>query len=331
MRQVATIAEETSARKLADHLLTLDVTTRVDRSPGGWIVWVHREDRMDLARREVEAFLADPDNPRYLGASKAAEAARKEEARRQKEHARKTVDLSGRLNVPSFQRCPVTYSLIALSVAVAILTNMGTNVETNIPFVLSPPTITEGWRTVPIGRIDSDSNFVRIERVPDIRIQPGRLDALRRGQVWRLISPIFLHFGVIHLAFNMMMLYRLGSLVEMRKGKLVMIGLVLASAVASNLGQYFWDMQANGPEKYIWRSGGMSGVLYAIFGYCWMKSDYDPESDMKIPTDLIVQMVLWLFLCMSGLLGNIGNAAHVSGLFVGLLIGVAPHLRPSWR
>ncbi len=39
-------------------------------------------------------------------------------------------------------------------------------------------------------------------------------------------------------------------------------------------------------------------------------------------------MIVWLFLCMTGVLGNVANSAHVAGLIVGVVIGVAPHL---WR
>jgi GlpG protein len=70
----------------------------------------------------------------------------------------------------------------------------------------------------------------------------------------------------------------------------------------------------------------MSGVVYALFGYVWMKSDYDPASDMRLPSKTIFYMVLWLVFCMSGVLGNIANAAHVVGLFAGMLVGLTPHL-----
>jgi GlpG protein len=332
MRQLATIADERAANTLADHLLTLDVTTRVDRSANGWIVWVHREDKMDLARRELDAFLANPDDPRYQVAAKVAKVTRREKAKLDRLHARNTRNLSGRLNVPTFERCPITYSLIALSVAVAIFTGLGKNIPAVMPFVLTHPTVKQEWRIIPTEPDSEESDrFVKAERVRVPVYRPGGLDLVKQGQVWRLLTPIVIHFGILHLAFNMMMLYRLGGLIELRKGKLVMAGLVVASAIVSNLGEYFWDLQAYGPNKAPWLVGGMSGVIYALFGYCWMTSDYDPEADMKMPSDLILQMIAWLFFCMTGMLGNVANAAHVAGLLFGLLVGVAPHLFLSWR
>ncbi len=323
MRQLAIIAEEPIARRLADHLLTLDVTTRVDRSKDGWIVWVHREEKMDLARREAEAFLANPDDPRYAQAAKVAVAVRREMTRAERRHARNTRPLSGRLNAPSLTRCPVTYALIAISIAVAFLTNFGNDLAASLPFVLSRPKIVETWKIIPI---TVDDQLVKAERVKVPRLEPAGLDALKRGEVWRLFTPIVLHFGLVHLGFNMFMLYQFGGLIELRKGSLVMLGLVLVTAATSNLGNYAWDLQRNGPDGLHWLMGGMSGVLYALFGYCWMKSEYDAEADMRVPNSLIVQMIAWLFLCMTGAFGPIANAAHVAGLFSGILIGVAPHL-----
>ena len=330
MRQLATISDPAAAKRLTDHLYSMDVTTRVDESPAGCVVWVHREDRMDLARREVAAFLADPEHPRYSGAAKAADVTRREKAKVDRRHARNTKLLSGRLNVPSLERCPVTYALIAASVAVALLTGLGKNSRANQVLMFSPTL--ESFQERRLGDL---TNRPLPRGMEDRKIQVPTwksvgLAPILRGQVWRVITPIFLHFNSLHIVFNMIWLYRLGGLVELRKGRLAMAALVLATGVISNVAEYAWDIQKFGPDHPI-QFGGMSGVVYALFGFCWMKSDYDAEADMKVPTNLIVQMILWLFLCMTNVIGPIANAAHVAGLLSGILIGVAPHLRPTWR
>lgn len=312
MRQVGTIRDEPAARRLADHLLTLEITTRLDPSPDGWVMWVHREERVDEARREIEAFLANPGDPRYADASTRAEAVRREAAKREGAHRHNTINLQGRLNVPSAVRCPVTYALIFLSVAVSILTNLGHQFrETNV-FLLSPiePTLAPGG-----SRIEYRSTG---------------LEALKRGEVWRLVAPIFLHLNYLHITFNMIWLYQLGSLIELRKGRLMMAGLVLVAAVASNLGEYVWDLKVRGPGAPI-AFGGMSGVVYALFGYAWMTSDYDPDADIRMPSNTIVWMVGWLVICMTGMVGPIANAAHLVGLGVGMLVGLGPHLARGGR
>lgn len=337
MRQLATISDPAAAKTLADHLLAMDVTTRLVDTPNGCVVWVHREDRMEVARSELATFLADPENPRYAGAAKAAEAARREKAKVDRHHARNTKILSGRLNVPSLERCPVTYALIAASVAVALLTGLGKNSQASQILMFAPVTqVVQEHRlddltdaTLPLG-MEDEKVAVRSWKNTGLAPILRGLAPILRGQVWRIITPIFLHFSGLHIVFNMIWLYRLGGLVELRKGSLAMAALVLATGPISNAAEYLWDLQKFGPDHPI-QFGGMSGVVYALLGFCWMKSDYDAEADMKLPTGLIVQMILWLFLCMSGVIGPIANAAHVAGLVSGILIGIAPHLRPTWR
>ncbi len=323
MRQVATIPDEPHAHRLADYLLTRGISTRVDPSPNGWIVWIHREDRLDEARREVADYLSRPDDPKYDGVSRAASAVRREAERKEKLHRRNSVNLSGRLNVPSARRCPVTYALIAMSVAVAILTSLGDDQRAIEPFLFSPTVTTR--EVTPVTSDTDDDGLASSGRDGVIHTRSTGLRAIASGQVWRLISPILLHFGILHLVFNMFWLRRLGGLIELRKGSLALLALVVASGCLSNFAEYFWDLQRHGPE-YPVRFGGMSGVVYALFGFCWMKSDYDAESDMKMPTNTIIFMMIWLVACMSGAIGPIANAAHVAGLGVGMVVGLAPHL-----
>jgi membrane associated rhomboid family serine protease len=95
------------------------------------------------------------------------------------------------------------------------------------------------------------------------------LPEVRHGEIWRLLTPIFIHFNLMHIVFNMLMLRDMGSLVESRQGPKVLILLVVTIGIGSNLGQYFY----NGPEF-----GGMSGVLYGLLGYIWLRGQCDPAS-----------------------------------------------------
>jgi GlpG protein len=72
----------------------------------------------------------------------------------------------------------------------------------------------------------------------------------------------------------------------------------------------------------------MSGVLYGLFGYVWMKSRYEPTAELYIHPNTVVLMMLWLVICMLGLMGPIANWAHGIGLAVGIIIGIAPY---AWR
>ena len=109
-------------------------------------------------------------------------------------------------------------------------------------------------------------------------------------------------------------------MIEVRRGTLRLAVLILISAVISNLGQYFWMERTDPGEPHLFE--GMSGVVYALFGYIWMKGLYQPEQGMILHPNTITIMLLWLVLCMTGTIGPIANAAHVMGLVVGVAFGV---------
>src|SRR5207248_3001805 len=74
------------------------------------------------------------------------------------------------------------------------------------------------------------------------------------GQVWRVPPPMFVHFSIWHLAFNMLCLWDFGGQVEDRRGSRQMLLLVLALAIAANIGQALEATIQNRIEY----SGGMS-------------------------------------------------------------------------
>jgi len=65
-----------------------------------------------------------------------------------------------------------------------------------------------------------------------------RLVEVRGGEVWRLVTPIFIHFSIFHILFNCMMAYQLGGAIEMNRGSTRLALLVLLTAVPSNLAQF---------------------------------------------------------------------------------------------
>ena len=110
----------------------------------------------------------------------------------------------------------------------------------------------------------------------------------------------------------MMWLKDLGALIEFRKGTPFFIFLFFATSITSNVGQFLMS----GPSF-----GGMSGVVYGLLGYAWLKGKFDPASRMALNQSVVVMMIGWFFLCMTGLLGPIANTAHGVGLLAGMLIG----------
>lgn len=136
---------------------------------------------------------------------------------------------------------------------------------------------------------------------------------IRQGQWWRLWSPIFLHFGLLHIIFNMLVFKDFGPLVEHQHGIKRALIWVASIAACSNVAQYL----VQGPQF-----GGMSGVLFGLLGIIWTYKIFNPKSEFSLPKSSVTMLLVWFFLCLFGLIPNIANTAHASGLTVGMLIGI---------
>ncbi len=143
--------------------------------------------------------------------------------------------------------------------------------------------------------------------------ETGFLYEIRHGQIWRLITPIFIHLSILHILFNMLLFKDLGYLIENKFGKNELLTLIGISGIVSNLAQYF----VSGPQF-----GGMSGVLYAMLGFVWVYKKIHHDFEYALPGRDITIMVGWLLLCLTGFLGPIANTAHAGGLFVGMLFAI---------
>jgi GlpG protein len=145
------------------------------------------------------------------------------------------------------------------------------------------------------------------------------LETLQAGQWWRLWSPIFLHFGLLHLVFNCLWLWEFGRRIEGAQGSARLLLLVVWIGLGSNCTQYYFA------RNIVF--GGMSGVVYGLLGYCWGWSLLRPQQDFGIPKALVYAMIALMVLALSGIFtlfgfGAVANAAHFSGFFLGLGTGL---------
>ena len=159
----------------------------------------------------------------------------------------------------------------------------------------------------------------------DFRVVNGQLQFLATsGEYWRLLTPVFLHFGWLHITFNSLWTWELGALIEQRLGTVALVLLVVCCGVGSNIAQDLWS----GPTVF----GGMSGVVYALLGFCWVYNALLPGAGLQVPRGIIIFMMIWLVLCMvvsTEALGfGIANAAHTGGLVLGCLFAL---LLAMWK
>ncbi len=154
-----------------------------------------------------------------------------------------------------------------------------------------------------------------------------RLDALigtiMSGQVWRLLTPDILHFSLMHIIFNAVMLWFLGSQIEVLDGRKHFIGLFLVTSLTANIPQFL----ISGPLF-----GGLSGVVYGVLGYVWVINQLE-RPRFQFPQALMTVAIVWLLIGFTplteALLGaSMANAAHLGGLIGGLGYGVLVSMAP---
>ncbi len=138
------------------------------------------------------------------------------------------------------------------------------------------------------------------------------------GDWWRFVTPAFLHFGWMHLVFNSLWVWEFGRRIECRIGSLNVLGFVLVSAIFSNSIEYF----VSGPAVF----GGMSGVVYALLGFIGAGNAVRPHWLEPVPPALMIFMLIWLLIGLTGTLrfvgvGAIANGAHFGGLVIGSILG----------
>ncbi|MEX2287934.1 MAG: rhomboid family intramembrane serine protease [Planctomycetaceae bacterium] len=297
MRHIGTLSDLREAQTFEDYLLTRGVKAKLETDDNQWAVWVFDEDDVDTARTELAEFRTNPGDARYAESGKAA-ADLREQAVKQAIQARKNVvDVRRRWSRPLSARAPVTFAMIIVSVSVAVGSRLGADYE---PFL----------KALSFTSVDNQGRYYPFR---------SEQNDIRRGQIWRLVTPIFIHYTFLHILFNMMWLRDLGSAIEIRRGSVRYLALVLTIAVASNVAQYWYSDPA---------FGGMSGVVYGLFGYIWVKGRFEPEAGLFMPPNLVLWMMAWFVLCFTGWVGPIANMAHGMGLLAGVVIAYAPI---AWR
>lgn len=285
MRRIATLEDEKLAARFGDYLLVQKIENRVDaEDDGSCSVWVHDEDHVETAREMFERFERNPDAAEFAAAGRAAKEIRGE---REKERARsrsKVVDVRTTWASRGVSAMgPVTLTLIIASVIVGVLSQLGRDMT-----ILRWLFITE-----PAG----EGYWYYLRRT------------IEQWQLWRFVTPIFIHFGILHIVFNLWWTKDLAGMIEYQRGSRHLAIFVIVVAVISNYAQY----ALSGPYF-----GGMSGIVYALFGYIWIRSRMQPGSGFVMPQSTVVILMLWFFICWFGMFGfSVANVAHTAGLLCG--------------
>ena len=318
MRLIGVIDDPKQAQQLSAFLLTEGIENRVDLSAENKSeVWSKDEDQFKDALAEFERHQANPGDPKYAAAIDSAIKLVKERERKAIATKKKIVKVQAGNRIQTTG--PVIKTIIGLSILVAILTGFGDSqtreqgANRALQFVaIDKPLSTE--LTAEYGNQSDNLNV--------------RLASLKRGEFWRLVTPIFIHYGAVHIIFNVLWCLQLGRMIEGRYGSLWMAILILVTAVLSNFAQGVVPADMGGAPAFYYQSGmlissfgGLSGVVYGMFGFILVKQKTDPKSGFFLPQSTIMLLLIWLVFCMTpfaaSLIGPVANWAHGIGFLVG--------------
>jgi len=137
------------------------------------------------------------------------------------------------------------------------------------------------------------------------------------GEWWRLCTSLFIHFGIIHLAFNMWALAAFGPLTERLYGSVNYLFIYLLAGVGGSLASIAWHPNINSAGA----SGAIFGILGALLAAQVRTGRTFPSSvvsPLRNSTLVFVGYALFNGLATKG----VDEAAHLGGLAAGFLIGL---------
>src|ERR1700682_1392329 len=201
----------------------------------------------------------------------------------QHEQAIRTSPPPGTLSPPSF---PVTIALIAASVLVfAVMVVRGVSAFNPTP-----------QQAISFG---ADSGPLTLN-----------------GQWWRLLTSMFVHFGVLHLGLNMWCLWNLGRAAERLLGRFSYLLAYLVSGIFGSIASVYWHPLAAGAGA----SGAIFGLAGVLVSFVYLKKT---PAHLQINSKMLSSLGTFIAynLVFGAAIPGISNAAHIGGVVMGLAVG----------
>lgn len=189
-------------------------------------------------------------------------------------------------------RTPLTIFVVLACIMLAFVSGLGT--DRSVVSMFLYPDFSFGGRTIFLEQVLENFTFTHF---------------------LKMIAPILMHAGLIHLAFNMLWFWEFGKRIEAVQSSLTMLVMIIVVALISNTTQYLYG----GGNNFV----GMSGVVYGMLGYIWMWQLFDPAKNLRLPPALIFIMLILLVALTAIDLGFIANYGHIGGLLSGVVYGAA--------
>ncbi|MGA8213094.1 MAG: rhomboid family intramembrane serine protease [Candidatus Sulfotelmatobacter sp.] len=137
------------------------------------------------------------------------------------------------------------------------------------------------------------------------------------GEWWRLLTNIFVHGGLIHIAFNMWCLWNLGQLCESLYGRWTYAAVYLICGLGASLASAAWHPYT----PSVGASGAIFGLAGALIAAFKLGEFSVPRSALTGTLRSLGAFVVYNLIFGFALPG-IDNTAHIGGLITGLIVGV---------
>jgi rhomboid protease GluP len=141
--------------------------------------------------------------------------------------------------------------------------------------------------------------------------------SILHGEWWRLVTAVFVHIGIIHIAFNMYVFWGLGLIAERLLGRWNFLATYLLTGIAGNVLSLLLkpNIVGAGASGAIF---GLAGVLIAVLQFGRLSVPNERLSPLKKE---VVKLALYNLL-IGAVVARINNIAHLGGLIYGLLLGL---------
>lgn len=146
---------------------------------------------------------------------------------------------------------------------------------------------------------------------------------LEKKEYYRLLTSVFMHFGISHIVNNMLILFVLGDNLERALGKVKYLIFYLVCGVGANIVSLFIHI-ADGEEVV---SAGASGAIFGVIGGLLYAVAVNKGRLEDLNTrQLVIMIVCSLYFGFAST--GVDNAAHVSGLVIGIVMALILYRKP---
>ena len=331
MRIITSFEKENVARRFSMYLQKMDIKNTIDvdiddtTKKFSYQIWVHEEDKIDVAQKYLDEFHEKSNDPKYDVSLKEIMPIDDEAANTpiEEKQTKNIIKKGPSIRITSFILfvCIFIYLLNSFQekkireenpkLSVVLLTPMQKELLFDVSQVLiKEDEVIRKYNIDPTKDIkkqsqEAYSELEKIEKIPywrgiyevilrkktnpneEIKIKGILFEKIRKGQFWRLLSPCFLHKDLLHILFNMMWLWLLGKQIEQRLSRYKYLVLIVLVGVISNVFQYLMS----GPNFL-----GYSGIIMGMVGFIWARQKNAPWEGYPLQKSVFLFLAVYVLL-----------------------------------